>query len=432
MADVIKKKKTDATGVALPGTTNYYNRINTNPTNSQEASAALGNVINNAPGQYKPSEAVQNAYSQLQDTINNRPADYQSQYSDTIKGLLDNILNQKDFSYDFNKDALYQNYKNQYMQQGKQSMLDTQAAASALNGGFGSSYATSAASQAYQQYLTQLNDKIPELYNLALQKYQMDTDKMYNQLSAVGNQEDREYGKYRDTVSDWKDDRSYGLNQYNTMYNQDYGAYRDQVSDYYNDRDYYAERQDSIDNKEQQAKEFAYKQYRDSVSDNQWQQSFDYNKSRDAVSDRQWQQNFDYSKGRDEVSDSQWQQTFDYNKERDNISDQQWEKQYALSKYNAYKSSGSGSSKKSEDYEDGKKLTSTIQSQIQDLEGTELDNYLGSLVAAGYSYTAIEDYLTQLGKEIKDDQTEKSNNGLERLKYDYQNYIQDYRNRLIK
>lgn len=443
MADVIKKKKTDATGVALPSTTNYYNRINTNPTNSQEASAALGNVINNAPGQYKPSEAVQNAYSQLQDTLNNRPADYQSQYSDTIKGLLDNILNQKDFSYDFNKDALYQNYKNQYMQQGKQSMLDTQAAASSLNGGFGSSYATSAASQAYQQYLTQLNDKIPELYNLALQKYQMDTDKMYNQLSAVGNQEDREYGQYRDTVSDWKDDRSYGLNQYNTMYNQDYGAYRDQVSDYYNDRDYYAGRQDSIDNKEQQEKEFAYRQYRDSisdsqwqqtfdynknrdaVSDSQWQQSFDYNKNRDAVSDSQWQQNFDYNKGRDEVSDSQWQQTFDYNKERDTISDQQWEKQYALSKYNAYKSSGSSSSKNS-DYEDGKKLTSTIQEQIQSLDGTELDNYLGSLVAAGYSYTAIEDYLTQLGKEIEDDQTEKTNNSSAWLEND----VKNYRNRL--
>lgn len=410
MADTVtKKKKTDAASVALPGTTNYYTRTNANPKNSEEASAALSSVVANSPGQYKPSESVQNAYSQLQNTLNNKPSDYQSQYSDTIKNLLNNILNQKDFSYDFNKDALYQNYKNQYTQQGKQAMLDTQAAASALNGGFGSSYATSAASQAYQQYLTQLNDKIPELYNLALQKYQMDTDKLYNQYSAVGSQEDREYGQYRDEVNDWQNDRSYGLNQYSTMYNQDYGAYRDQVSDFYNDRNFYAGREDSYANREQQDKEFAYQQYRDSVSDRQWQQTFDYNKNRDSINDSQWQQTFDYNKGRDDVSDSQWQQTFDYNKERDNVSDQQWEKQYALSKYNAYKSSGSSKSSGTSDYDDGKKLTNTIQEQIEYLEGDELDSYLGSLIAAGYSYTAIEDYLTQLGKVIEDDSIPVSN-----------------------
>lgn len=398
----LKKKKTTAGSVALPGTTSYYNRNNTNPSSSSEASAALGNVINNAPGQYKASEAVQNAYGQLQDTLQNKPGEYQSNYQDKLNSILDNILNQKDFSYDFNQDALYQNYKNQYTQQGKQAMLDTQAAASAMTGGFGSSYATSAGSQAYQQYLTQLNDRIPELYNLALQKYQMDTDKLYNQYSAVGQQEDREYGQYRDTVSDWQNDRSYGLNQYNTMYNQDYGAYRDQVSDYYNDRDFYANRQDSLWNQEQTQKEFAYQQLRDQISDNQWQQSFDYNKGRDAVSDSQWQQSFDYSKGRDAVSDNQWQQSFDYQKERDQVADSQWAQEYALSKQKAA-ASASKNSTKTGNYTDGKKLTTTIQNQIEMLEGDELDNYLGSLIEAGYSYTAIDDYLAQLGKIIEEE-----------------------------
>lgn len=400
-ATIQKKKTTNAGNIQLPGTTTYYNRNNTNPSSASEASAALGNVVKNAPGQYKASEAVQNAYGQLQNTLNNKPGQYQSNYQSTLDGLLDKIVNQKDFSYDFNADALYQNYKNQYMQQGKQAMLDTQAAASALTGGYGSSYATSAGSQAYQQYLTQLNDKIPELYNLALQKYQMDTEKLYNQYSAVGQQEDRSYGQYRDGVSDWKDDRNYGLNQYNTMYNQDYGAYRDQVSDYYNDRNYFASRQDSLWNQEQAQKEFAYRQLRDQISDSQWQQSFDYNKGRDAVSDNQWQKTYDYNVGRDQVSDNQWQQSFNYQQERDKVADSQWAQEYALAKAKAA-SSASKSSKTGAGYTDGKKLTNTIQEQIELLEGDELDDYLGSLCEAGYSYSAIMDYMVQVGKEIPD------------------------------
>lgn len=151
----------------------------------------------------------------------NRPGPYKSNWSGTINNLMDKIVNQKDFSYDFNADPLYQQYKDQYTQLGKQAALDTQANAAALTGGFGNSYAATAATQANQQYLTQLNNVIPQLYSLAMDKYQMDTDKLYNQFSAVGNQEDREYGQYRDTVTDWKDDRSYYYNKYNDSIGND-------------------------------------------------------------------------------------------------------------------------------------------------------------------------------------------------------------------
>ena len=208
----------------------------------------------------------------------NRPVPYKSNWSGTINNLMDKIVNQKDFSYDFNADPLYQQYKDQYTQLGKQAALDTQANAATLTGGFGNSYAATAATQANQQYLTQLNNVIPQLYSLAMDKYQMDTDKLYNQFSAVGNQEDREYGQYRDTVTDWKDDRSYYYNKYN----------------------------DSIGNDQFVAN---YNQ-----SENQFNQNMAYNRERDAVSDSQWQKQFDYSQSRDNVSDSQWQQQFDYQK----------------------------------------------------------------------------------------------------------------------
>ena len=106
----------------------------------------------------------------------NRPVPYKSNWSGTINNLMDKIVNQKDFSYDFNADPLYQQYKDQYTQLGKQAALDTQANAATLTGGFGNSYAATAATQANQQYLTQLNNVIPQLYSLAMDKYQMDMD----------------------------------------------------------------------------------------------------------------------------------------------------------------------------------------------------------------------------------------------------------------
>lgn len=148
-----------------------------------------------------------------------KPGAYESNYGGVITDLLDKIVNQKDFSYDFNADPLYQQYKDTYTQIGKQASMDAAANVSALTGGFGNSYAATAATQANQQYLQQMNNVIPELYQLAMDKYQMDTDRLYSQYSAVGNQEDREYGKYRDTVGDWKDERSY-----------QYGRYMDSVS----------------------------------------------------------------------------------------------------------------------------------------------------------------------------------------------------------
>ena len=80
-------------------------------------------------------------------------------------------MNRKDFSYDMNSDVLYNQYKDQYQALGQTAMADTMAQASALTGGYGNSYASTVGNQAYQSYLSQLNDKVPELYQLALDNY---------------------------------------------------------------------------------------------------------------------------------------------------------------------------------------------------------------------------------------------------------------------
>ena len=92
---------------------------------------------------------------------------------------LEAYLNREDFQYDLNADALYQQYQNRYQELGKNAMKDTMGQAAALTGGYGSSYAQNVGQQAYQGYLQKLGDVIPELYQLAYNRYQDEGDQLY-------------------------------------------------------------------------------------------------------------------------------------------------------------------------------------------------------------------------------------------------------------
>ncbi|MGM9628985.1 MAG: hypothetical protein ACI3V4_13015 [Faecousia sp.] len=181
--------------------------------------------------EYVESDAVKQARSALEQKTANKPGEYQSQWQPQLNDTIDKILNRKDFSYDINGDALYQQYKDRYTQQGKMAMMDTMGQAAAMTGGYGNSYAQIAGQQTYQNYLQGLNDKIPELYQLALDKYNQEGKDLYNQYSMLGAQEQLDYGRYQDAMNAWNQERSWLSDQYNTERSYDYGQYRDQVGD---------------------------------------------------------------------------------------------------------------------------------------------------------------------------------------------------------
>lgn len=222
---------------------------------------------------------------------------YESKYNNKIEEQLNKILNKEDFSYDFNADPIFQNYKDQYTKLGKEASMNAAASASALTGGYGNSYAGTAASQANQQYLTQLNERIPELYNAAMQKYQMETENLYNQFGALQTEESRQYGMHRDDVSDY----------YNDWGNLQQGFSTAQAHE-------------------------------------EWLANMDFQKERAAVDDAHWDKNFNYNASRDNVADSQWDKQFAYQQARDAVADSQWEKEYQLALSKARKSGGSGGS----------------------------------------------------------------------------------------
>nr|DAJ39923.1 MAG TPA: hypothetical protein [Caudoviricetes sp.] len=252
------------------------------------------NANSNSTG-YKPSNAVNTAKQAYTVHNSKKPSAYTGKYDNLINDNLNNILNRKQFSYDASKDALYNQYKDMYTRNGQTAMQDTMGNAALLTGGYGNSYATTAGQQAYNSYMQQLNDKIPELEQRAYDRYRDETNDLYNQNNLLTNLDSTDYSRYRDKMSDYLNDRDFYYNAYNNERNFDYGKYRDDVGDAKDDRN------------------FNYQKERDSVSDDQWQKTFNYNQYRDKVGDDQWQKQFDYQKQRDAVSDDQWNKNYAMN-----------------------------------------------------------------------------------------------------------------------
>ena len=145
--------------------------------------------------------ALQNAGNKLNVT---NPGSYNPNTGGIISGDLNSqlndlytqIMNRPSFSYDLNADMLYQQYRDQYVNQGQQAMKDTMGQAAALTGGYGSSYGQAVGQQQYDAYLQRLNEVIPDLYDRAYQQYQDEGDVLMKQYSIAKDAEDTAYDRY--------------------------------------------------------------------------------------------------------------------------------------------------------------------------------------------------------------------------------------------
>ena len=100
---------------------------------------------------------------------------------------VNDYLNREDFEYDVDKDPLFQQALASAMNSGRTAMQDTIGQASALTGGYGSTYATSAGNQAYNAYIEDAYNNLPEYYQMALNAYQAEGEEMYNRVSMLGS-----------------------------------------------------------------------------------------------------------------------------------------------------------------------------------------------------------------------------------------------------
>lgn len=232
--------------------------------------------------------------------LNNPRPTYNDKYAGISDKMLDDILNREDFSYDPLNDPLYQQYAAQYKREGDRAMRDTLAEAAASAGGM-NTYAITAAQQAANYYNSQLGDKIPELYQLAYQMYLDDKESMVQDLGLINQMSDSQYNRYRDTMTDWKDDRN-----------------------------------------------FSYGMYQDALAQGNWQTQFDYNSMWDnkvfenenywnnknfVNNNNHWQQEFDETVKQNEIGNNQWQQSFDTEKEQLGIENSRYDKETAMGEF---------------------------------------------------------------------------------------------------
>ena len=264
---------------------------------------------------YKESDIVTQAKDALDTQLKQKPGEYSSQWQAQLDDTINKILNREKFSYDLNGDALYQQYKDKYIQQGKMAMGDAIGQAQAMTGGYGNSYAQSVGQQQYQAQLQNLNDIVPELYQMAYDKYNQEGQDLYNQYSMLGDRENMDYGRYRDSVSDWLAERDYLTGRYDTERGFDYSKYVDDRNFAYGK---YADDRTFNYNQYMDDKNFEYGKYADD-------RNFNYNQYID-------DKNFEYGKYADDrelaygkYSDDR---TLAYDEYRNAIEDDQWQKQF--------------------------------------------------------------------------------------------------------
>ncbi len=214
-----------------------------------------------------------------------KPGDYESKYDPQIEQMAQDLVDRKPFTYDFNADPLYQQYRDQYTQAGQQAMLDTMGNAASLSGGYGNSYAATAGNQAYGQYMTQLNNVIPQLYDAAYNRYTNEENTLRNNLAMLQGLDDTAYGRWMDR---------------NNLYLSNRDFYN---SNFENDRSY----QLSKDQFDQAVTEFDETHQLD-------EDKLQYQKDRDVILDAQWREEMDEAKEVNEDAQKNWEEEFKWRK----------------------------------------------------------------------------------------------------------------------
>ena len=130
--------------------------------------------------------------------------EFSSSYDEQITELYNRIVSREPFKYDPMSDSLYGQYREQYAQMGRMAMRDSMGKATALTGGYGSSYAQKVGQQEYDEYLQKLGEVMPELYAAAYQRYKDQGEALESQYQRLKKLERDEYDRYRDQVEDAK------------------------------------------------------------------------------------------------------------------------------------------------------------------------------------------------------------------------------------
>lgn len=149
-------------------------------------------------------------------------SDFSSPYTEKKNKAMTDIENIGDFKYDFADDPMYAAIRDNYARQGKLAMQDAVGKASAATGGYGNSYAASAGAQAYNQYIAQTSEMIPELYQMAYALHADKKNDAYKKASLYDSLEATDYSRRLDDISRAYNDYGAAASRADTAYNRDF------------------------------------------------------------------------------------------------------------------------------------------------------------------------------------------------------------------
>lgn len=239
--DGIVGKETWGSLLAQPSYTPSYSPASSG-SGSASSGAAMGSVSAGTSAAlaqlekgYTPSGDVEAARSLLESLASLRPADYQSSFAAQLEALYQEISSRPGFSYDPASDAAFQSYAAQYARQGSAAMKDTLGQSAHLTGGYGSSYAQSAAQQSYQRHLQQLSDMLPQLQLVAYNRYRDAGEALLDRYGLLQGQEEAEYDRWQDQVAAWQKEVAQAQSQYDQISSRDLKNYQ-LLLDYFADK----------------------------------------------------------------------------------------------------------------------------------------------------------------------------------------------------
>lgn len=241
--------------------------------------SSLGVSFTERP-QYLKSAELKSAEQKLSEWEKSKPAEYKGRYSEKINELLGNVVNREKFNYNMNADPLYRQYRDQYVQNGKKAMMDTVGQASALTGGYANSYAATAGSEAYDEYLSGLNDVALKLYDRAFQAYKDEGEGFIEDIELLRELDGDDYKKYLESLKAYYDDGDYLFKKISAMSDDEYKMFVNELNSWEDDRDYNLKVDTDRLNREQDERDYNYKVESDRLDREQKQREFEFQKAK--------------------------------------------------------------------------------------------------------------------------------------------------------
>lgn len=184
---------------------------------------------------YQPSADTDAALDYAQSIEALAPEAYVSAFDAQLAALYEQLSSCEAFTYDPAADAAFQSYLKRYSAAGKDAMADTLAQGAHLTGGYGSSYAQSAAQQSYNSYLAKLADVLPQLQEAAYSRYLNDGEALLQQYELLQSRDEADYARYLQEVKQWQAQRDAARDAYEQLADSDRKQYQ-LLLDYFADK----------------------------------------------------------------------------------------------------------------------------------------------------------------------------------------------------